>query len=162
MPLEIFLPFRGGIYDRGSICGALPPAIITLALVTDTETNRPLIEELMALYSTFQFPEYQPAGMDLPTTVANSTLCHVSLTRWMNSAGFKRKTPERSERCAGVVADVCKYTVKMLNKLADQGAFAASHAPAAIVGDCMTCHQEEAPYAHGKESCIVCHGDPHN
>ncbi len=130
-------------------------------MVADTETNSKMINQLMAWYAEFPFPEYQPAGMDIPTTVANSSLCHVSVTKFMQAHGFERSDPERGERCAGVTADVCKFTVQMLNQFADSGTFETTLTPAAIVGDCMACHDTAISPAHGKENCYECHGDPH-
>ncbi len=160
IPPEIFWPFRSGVYGWGSICGALPPAICAIAMVADTKVNQQLINELMAWYKDFPFPEYQPAGMDLPTTVADSSLCHVSVTKWMQETGYDRSTPERSERCAGLSADVARYTVVLLNELAD-GTFVPRHFPSDDAASCMECHGTEVSPANGKESCTACHGDPH-
>ncbi len=151
--------YRGGIYSWGSICGALPPAIDVIGLVTDLENGAILINELMAFYKDAAFPEFQPAGMNVPTTVANSSLCHVSVTTWQHASGLDRNSPERKERCAGVTADVAKFTVEMLNKLADTGAYEGKFKPDDVVGQCMTCH---SALTHGKESCTHCHGDPHS
>jgi hypothetical protein len=148
--------YRGGIYSWGSICGSLPPAIEIIGLVTELDVGAKLINELMAWYKEFPFPEYQPAGMNIPTTVANSSLCHVSVTKWQHATGLDRDSAERKERCGGLTADVAKFTVEMLNKVADTGAFEGKFKPAAVVGECMTCHSK---FTHGKESCTDCHGE---
>ncbi len=160
IPTKMHWAYRGGIYSWGSLCGALPPAIEVIGLVTDLETGAKLINELMAWYKDFPFPEYAGDGQELPTTVADSSLCHVSVTKWMQVMNVPRSDPQRSERCGRLTADVTKYTVEMLNKLADTGSFEGVHKPSASVGECMTCH-DKMVYAHGKESCIACHGDPH-
>lgn len=129
-----------------------------IGLVTEGQTNEKLVNELMAWYKDFPFPEYQPAGLNLPTTVAKSSLCHVSVTKWMRLTGLPRSAPERSERCAGLSADVAKFTANMLNQLFESGDYNPAFKPADTVGECMTCHSGNA---HGKESCVECHGDPH-
>lgn len=93
----------------------------------------------------------------LPTTVADSTLCHVSVTKFMDAAGVARATPERKARCGALTADVAKFTVELLNAQAD-GTFVSKYKPAAVVGACMSCHSTDS---HGKENCTPCHGDPH-
>lgn len=161
VPSEIFTSFKGGVESWGSICGALVPAIAVIGLVAKGAAKTAMVNELMAWYAEFPFPEYQPKGLNLPGVPVNSSLCHVSVTKWMDATGFgPRSAPERGERCAGVTADVCKKTVEMLNKWASEGAFAATLGPSPVVGECMACHSETyKPYAHGKESCTECHDD---
>ncbi len=120
-----------------------------------------MINELMAWYKDTPFPIYQPKGMNLPTTVADSSLCHVSVTKFMQLMDIPRDSPERKERCGGLTADVAKFTVAMLNDFADQKLNTGVFKPSAPVGECMTCHSKMS-YAHGKENCVSCHGDPHN
>ncbi len=159
IPTKMGWAYRGGIYSWGSICGALPPAIDLIGLVTDLDTGQKLINELMAWYKDFPFPAYPGDGTPLPTTVADSSLCHVSVTKWMQVANVPREDKTRSERCGRLTADVTKFTVEMLNSLSDNK-FEAKHKPSAVVGECMACHSKLS-YAHGKETCTACHGDPH-
>ncbi|MDW7673140.1 MAG: C-GCAxxG-C-C family protein [Bacillota bacterium] len=161
-PPEAFTPFKGGIYGWGSICGALVAPIATIAMLFESSENEALINELMAFYKDAAFPQFQPKGLNVATTVANSNLCHVSVTTWMQATGLPRTAPERSERCAGVTADVCKFTVEMLNKYMDK-AFVSEFKPAAVVGECMSCHDstKNISPAYGKEDCTSCHDDPH-
>lgn len=161
IPTQAFIPFKSGVVGWGSMCGALPPAIAVISLVADGAQRDAMVGELMAWYAEAPFPIYQPKGLDLPGVAVNSSLCHVSVTKWMNETGFgPRSTPERKERCAGLTADICKKTVEMLNQFVNEGVFAATLGPSAVVGECMTCHSELVkPYAHGKENCVECHGD---
>lgn len=161
VPATAFTSFKGGVESWGSICGALVPAIAVIGMVAQGPEKSEMVNELMAWYKEFPFPEYQPKGLNLPGVPVNSSLCHVSVTKWMNETGYgPRSVPERGERCAGLTADVCKKTAEMLNKWATEGTFAKTLGPAAGVDDCMACHSEAMkPYAHGKESCVDCHGD---
>lgn len=119
-------------------------------------TATALTNELFAWYSQAAFPIYQPK-MSLPTTVADSTLCHVSVTKYMHETKFAKGSDERKTRCAGVAADVARFTAELLNAQAD-GKFESKYKPAAVVGECMTCHTNDV---QGKDDCTPCHGDPH-
>ncbi len=157
----MFLGFSGGIASWGTICGALVPAVALISGVTkDKSEGTPLINELMAWYTQFPFPEYQPHGSDFPKVAVGSTICHVSVSKWVNAmepavtAGSK----EKKLRCAGVTGDTCKKAVEILNDWAD-GKFAVVHKPDPIVDKCMGCHKERiAPFTQGKENCMSCHG----
>lgn len=120
-----------------------------------------MVNELMAWYKDTPFPIYQPAGLNLPTTVADSSLCHVSVTKFMQELDIPRDDPRRSERCGGLTADVAKFTVAMLNDYADHKLTTGIFKPSPAVGECMACHSQVS-WAHGKENCTSCHGDPHN
>jgi hypothetical protein len=161
MPTELFLGFSGGIVGWGTICGALvPPISLISAVVADKKIRDDMINDLMAWYTQFPFPEYQPT-MKLQRVAVGSTLCHVSVTTWCNAegVGLHAGTKERRERCAGLTVDVVKRTIEMMNGFADSGKFALAHKPHADVATCMACHKDAtAPFTHGKESCMSCHG----
>ena len=162
VPTKAFWPFRGGLANWGSICGAIPPAVTIMSMVLEEERFMELSDELMAWYQKFPFPEYQPAGLDLPQVEVNSSLCHISVTKWMVEAGVEsRGDDKRGERCAGVTADVAKFAAEMLNKEFEEG-YVAEMAPAAAAEDCMECHANEPYPSLGKEDCTECHGDPHD
>ena len=161
LPEETFSSFRGGVEGWGSMCGALVPAIAAIGMVAQGPDRAEMVNELMGWYREFPFPEYQEKGFDLPGVAVNSSLCHVSVSVWMNETGYgPRSTPERGERCAGLTADVCRKTAQMLNQWAEEQSFVKVYHPAGNVSYCMSCHSEAMPpYAHGKESCVDCHGD---
>lgn len=126
-------------------------------LFHDTADATVLTNELLSWYQQCEFPIYQPVVQN-PTTVANSVLCHVSVTKFMSEANVVRASDERKARCGGLTADVSKFTVQMLNDFAD-GKFTSQYKPAASVAACMACHSTDS---HGKEDCLPCHGDPHD
>ena len=160
LPMSAYTSFAGGIEGWGSLCGALVAPIQLIGMVAEKEQKSAMINELLNFYRTHPFPEYQTGEFDLPKVAVNSTLCHVSVTKWMKESGMgPRGSAERKARCAGLVADLCKFTADMLNKHAD-GTFASALAPAADAGTCMSCHGENVePHAFGKESCTECHTD---
>ncbi|UMZ75072.1 Split-Soret cytochrome c [Natranaerofaba carboxydovora] len=166
----MFWPFRGGLSGWGSICGAIPPAAAFLAAIAEPDDHMDLTQELMAWYQQFPFPETQLGDTgELPQTPVNSSLCHVSITKWMVYANKEhgmdiesRGDDRRGDRCAGLTADVAAYTIEMMNKFID-GEFEVVHTPAEVRDDCMACHDDTGGNhdyaAHGQEDCTECHTD---
>ncbi len=161
IPLHMFMPYHGGIAGWGTICGSLAPAVSLIGgVIGDRKESDPLVNELMAWYCDHPFPEYQPAGLNLHKLAVGSTLCHISVSKWVNgvepavTAGSK----EKKERCAGVAADCARKAIELLNAWTD-GTFAAVHKPDPIVASCMGCHKDSTPpFTQGKENCMSCHG----
>jgi len=108
------------------------PVALIGATVADKKIRSAMVNELMAWYTQFPFPEYQPAGLNLPKVAVGSTLCHVSVTTWANVAKVSAFSKTKKQRCAGLAGDVAKKTVQMLNAWKDTGAFAATHKPVPI------------------------------
>jgi len=158
----MFLGFSGGIAGWGTICGALAaPVCLISGVVADKKLREEMINELMAWYIHHPFPEYQPAGLNLPKVAVGSTLCHISVSKWVNAMDppVTADSKEKKARCAGVSGDTAKKAVEILNAYADTGAFSATHKPDPIVASCMGCHKESAPpFTQGKENCMSCHG----
>jgi hypothetical protein len=146
----------------GSICGSLPPAAVFISLFTDEATQVKLVDQLMAWYQQAPFPMYQPEKLNLPQTVAESTLCHVSITKFLKegNGAWDMKSHEKHARCGGLSADVAVFTINMLNDHFDNK-FETLYKPAAGVSECKKCH---GSFTQGKDSCTECHGglvDPH-
>ena len=156
VPTRAFTYGSGGFYGWGTLCGALSSAVHIINLFHETATANTMTNELLAWYQQCEFPIYQP-DIKNPTTVANSVLCHQSVTKFMSEAKVVRASDERKARCGGLTSDVSRFTVQMLNDFAD-GKFESKYKPAASVAACMSCHSTDS---HGKEDCLPCHGDPH-
>jgi hypothetical protein len=157
----MFVGFGGGINSWGTICGSLvAPVALISGVVADKDIRGQMLEELMAWYIQFPFPEYQPSQLNLPRCAVGSTLCHISVSTWCNSEGacVAASSKEKKERCAGLSADVAKKTVQMLNSYMDTGTFAAVHKPDPVVATCMSCHSDNPPFTQTKENCMNCHG----
>ncbi len=75
-----------------------------------------MVSDLWAWYKKEPFPAFQPAGLDLTTTVAESVLCVDSVGKFMEAQGCAYGDPERKERCAGVTAEVVRKVVELLNE----------------------------------------------
>ena len=84
-------------------------------MVCDADTSKKLLGELENWYREAALPIYQPENLNLPTTVANSINCDVSVGTYMEASGYAYGDPGRKKRCAGVAADVTRKTVELLN-----------------------------------------------
>lgn len=115
VPPKAFTVAAGGYAGLGSLCGALGTATAFIGTVCDTDTQKKVVADLFRWYESAEFPSYQPGGMNLKTTVAESTLCEVSVMKFMAAEDVKYGDAKRKERCAGVTAEVAKKTIELLN-----------------------------------------------
>jgi len=156
---------KAGVSSWGTLCGCLNGAAAMTYLVRDAKTGDGLIDELYAWYGAEALPDYRPNSpkFEIQPSVAHSPLCHVSVTTWCETSGFKALSPERAERCAWLTASVARHTTELLNKLAD-GETVAMPPLAAEVSGCLACHGKggvvENVHASKASSCAICH-EPH-
>ncbi|WP_102341690.1 C-GCAxxG-C-C family (seleno)protein [Galactobacillus timonensis] len=114
IPTQMFSNGHAG-YTTGSLCGCLGGACAAIGLFVDPKDQDAIVKELEDWYSNTEFPIYQPK-MELITTVSHSVNCSDSVGTWMAAAGVTDRSDERRQaRCAGLVADVAKKTVSLLN-----------------------------------------------
>lgn len=116
IPPETFISAAGG-YGQTGLCGCIGVAAACIGSVCDADTSKELLKNLSAWYKTAEFPMYQPENLNLPTTIAESTVCADSVGSFMREARVEYGAPERKSRCAGVTADVTKKMVEMLNEV---------------------------------------------
>ncbi|MBI2929608.1 MAG: C-GCAxxG-C-C family protein [Verrucomicrobia bacterium] len=151
---------KGGVNGVwGTLCGTLNGAAAAINLVSNAPA--PVINELFFWYGQEPLPNYRPQTpkYEIGVSVSASPICHTSVQRWCEVAGFAPTSPERKERCGWLTGAVAKYTVEQLNKQA-AGTFASTHQLPAEVQRCMGCHAGVAPQKveHGKNmSCAQCH-----
>jgi hypothetical protein len=141
----------GGINGWGTVCGTPLGAAIVVNIVVGkmgaTDVGSQLSNDLMAYYSATALPEYVPAaseyaakggtaaaygdGGTFPVSVADSPLCHVSVSKWMTHANTLAAADpggpedpgytivgskiERKERCARLAGTMAYKTVELLN-----------------------------------------------
>lgn len=154
----------GGVSGWGTLCGALNGGAALIFLVSDPKVGNPIINELYSWYATEALPNYKPKTpkFDIISSVAESQLCHASVTKWCDKSGFKALSPERAERCAWVTASVAKYTVELLNAQADT-TFKIAHPIPTAVTECLSCHGKggvvENVHMSNNNSCFSCHED---
>jgi len=115
MPPEAFISAASG-FGQGSLCGCIGVSAACIGSVCDADTAKKILADLSKWYKTAEFPMYQPEGLDLPTTIAESTLCEDSVGKFMEVSGVAYADPERKSRCAGTTADVTRKMVELLNE----------------------------------------------
>lgn len=120
-PLQAAAWGHGGAAGWGSLCGSLNGAGMVISLLTG-EQGEHIINDVIAWYTKTKLPIYKPSNPRADITQVNrshSTLCHVSVGRWMRKEGVVFQSPGRWERCARVTADVAMKAVQLLNDWVD-------------------------------------------
>lgn len=180
LPLQMMRFGEGGMAGWSTTCGALIGAAAAINLVCDGEGTKQLVHELMGWYTQTPFPseisnqyaadevflveEYKTTEI-LPTSVAGSPLCHVSVSNWCKEAGFASGSSERSERCGRLTGDVAAYTVELLNAY-QMEQFEPIFTLSEETEACRNCHFkgkefEMGQFTRGKMACNDCH-EPHS
>jgi len=167
MPTEMMVFGEGGVAGISSLCGALMGASSAIFLVAGglerekREQAFPIIRELFTWYEREGLPNYRPKDpkYEIKPSVAQSPLCHVSVSRWCRTTGFKSFSKERSERCGWLTASVAKYTVELLNGHA-AAAFKPAHLLSPQTQSCRGCHDQGGSLenSRGLMECASCHG----
>lgn len=114
IPPQAFVSFAGG-FGQATLCGTLAVGATCIGMVTDVDTQKKLVSELLTWYKGHNFPEYQPESLNLTQTVADSYLCIDSVGKFMEASGAEYGSPERKARCAGVASEVAGKVVELLN-----------------------------------------------
>ena len=168
-PFSMMAFGRGGISEWGGTCGALLGAAATLALFYPRKELDALIHELFRWYEITAFPIYKPnpgtAKIDgpLPTSIADSILCHISVGTWCAASKIEVRSPERGERCARVTVDVALKTLEIIQAKMD-GKFTPMLKKSEVHAGCTMkdCHGENRKdWQHsgllGRMDCTPCH-----
>lgn len=113
-PTETFTHASSG-YGQGALCGCLGVAATFIGTVTDVDTSKKVVRDLFNWYKEVEMPIYQPEGLNLKLTVADSTLCENSVENFKQAQGVDHGSHERKARCAGTTADVVEKTIELLN-----------------------------------------------
>ena len=175
LDLTSFIFLWGGINGWGTVCGTIAGAALTTNIIcgkddSGNDVGMAMSEELMGYYASAVIPSYEPVssmyggtdpaympGGTIPTSVPDTPLCHVSISKWMAVAGVTEFwTEERTERCARLAAQMAQKTTEMLNAWND-GTYSYSGAgagppfyPSPGIGS-STWHQP------AQEDCNECH-----
>jgi hypothetical protein len=167
LPSEMMVFGEGGVAGVGTLCGALLGASAAIFLVAGgmekarREEAFPLVQELFSFYDQEALPNYRPRNpkFEIKPSIARSSLCHVSVSRWCKATGFKSFSKERSERCGWLTASVARYTAELLNARLVDASFRPAHALPAEVKTCRTCHDKGGTVenSRGTMDCGGCH-----
>lgn len=159
-PIDAFKFLEGGMSAWGTVCGSNAGAnvvtnvIIGPSLKDASEDGMLMGSEMMQWYCDAQMPIYAPKNpkvtAEIPKTVANSPLCHVSVGKWMKASGKPLGSPERKDRCARLTASVAYHTVELLNNWKDgqyktKGVLPAKSFNIPAQSNCMDCHGSNVP-----------------
>ncbi len=158
-PIDAFIFLEGGISGWGTICGANAGANIVTNLIigprtSGSEDGMLMGSELLQYYASTAMPTYTPkepkVKADLPKTVADSPLCHVSVGKWMKAANKELASPERKDRCARLTASMAFQLVSLLNEWKDGKYRTKGVIPAKGYGiqsqhNCNECHGSNVP-----------------
>ncbi|MFN3505712.1 MAG: C-GCAxxG-C-C family (seleno)protein [Caldimicrobium sp.] len=147
----------GGMLGWGLTCGSIVTGSLVMGLVLPKEVVNDMILDLVEWYAETNLPVFIPdkpkTVKDLPRTVSNSPLCHISVGKWMKTANRSFNSPERRDRCARVAASVAYRTVELLNAWKDEK-YKPTHtwiAPSAVgipaQQNCNECHGTNIPTA---------------
>lgn len=166
MPSEIMVFGEGGVAGISSLCGALIGTSSAIFLAAGGLEGKKrgeafgIIRELFTWYEQEALPNYRPTNpkFEIKSSVANSPLCHASVTRWCKAIGFKSFSRERTERCGWLAASVARYGAELLNRKLD-GAFKAAHGLSPAVQTCRSCHDKDGTLenSRGLMDCGGCH-----
>ena len=170
-PFSMMEMFKGGMADWGTICGALGGAAAAFFVFYGRKEANPMVNELFRWYETTAFPMYNPGEAaqgfkgDLPTSVANSVLCHVSVSVWSYQNKIAANSKQRSERCGRLTADVVKKAIEILNAKIEAGKdWKGALAKQESVTQCGACHSKGkmSDIVKGNMDCTPCHsGNEH-
>lgn len=172
-PFQLSTYGGGGVALWGTLCGTCNGAAMAISMFHSGKLRAQLTSEVFAYYENTALPLFVPAkpqkvkpDFKMKSSKAESTLCHVSITRWCNASGFESFSPQRAERCARVVSDIAGITADLLNKAA-LNKFKPSQPIGAVAAGCLECHAKgkqapNEPEVVSKMSCTTCHPKAHN
>jgi hypothetical protein len=162
----------GGVASYGSLCGTCNGAAMAISLFHQGDLRTKLIQDVFSWYETSKLPSYIPEtpvrvrkDFVMASSRPDSVLCHVSITRWTKASELASFSPERTERCARLVADVAGYAAGILNQAQTQ--YAPKVLLSEVASGCLECHAQgkqapNEPEVVSRMSCTTCHPDAHN
>lgn len=171
-PFQLSTYGGGGIALWGTLCGTCNGAAMAIAMFHEGKLRGELTNEIFAWYEGTALPLFVPAepkkvkkDFEMKPSKSDSTLCHISITRWTTISGFQSFSDQRVERCARLVADVAGYTAELLNQ-ASLNKFEPKVQIGATAEGCLKCHAKgkqapNEPEVVSKMSCTTCH-EPHD
>lgn len=162
-----------GYAGNGTLCGALGVASAIINLVAYDEKTLAhfhMTNALMDWYSAYEFPstryDHLSKHPNQVRVLADSPLCHISVTQWSIKAGVEVTSQEKYERCAKTAGDVVYTTVGYLNKYFEGHAIPNNWKPDFEMKVCLSCHGVESYFTGYKDSnnnqqgrlqCSQCH-----
>lgn len=170
-PIDGFMFLEGGILNWGTLCGSNAGAAIVANLIfgpriIDEEgTGHFIGADILDWYGHQAMPTFIPKEPkvpveNIPRTIAESPLCHVSVGKWMAVSEKPLGSLERRDRCARTAASVAYHLVELLNEWKDDTYEETSDwTPISGHGinaqrNCLECHSLGTPEAPRKKDDI--------
>jgi hypothetical protein len=158
-PNDAFVFLEGGVSGWGTICGSTAGVnVVTNCILgprtAGSETGMLMGSELMQHYASTAMPTYVPkqpkVTTEIPKTVADSPLCHISVGKWMKAANKPLGSAERKDRCARLTASMAYQLVTLLNdwkdgKYVTKGVVPAKEYAIQAQHNCNDCHGTDVP-----------------
>jgi hypothetical protein len=184
LPANLFRFGAGGVAGWGTVCGTLNAAAAVINMTVADGTHRTtLTNGIFQYYAETALPtngtwkSYQgvlglgggwtptttPAGIlpleNVPSSTANSPLCHSSLVQWTMTTGAANGGPLQKDRCGKACFDVAYKLTELLNAYFQAITPSATPSPIATpldpaVAACGACH---STYTGAKMACGSCH-----
>ena len=175
LPKNLFKFGAGGVVSWGTICGTLNAAAAFIGMSVATAAHRTtLTDGIFQYYAETPLPtnaawkSYQKAlGLtsdwtlttlpleNVPSSTANSPLCHSSLVQWTMTTGAANGGPLQKDRCGKACFDVTRKLTELLNAYFLQSSNSLpTVALDPAVAACRTCH---VTYTGAKMACGSCH-----
>ncbi len=179
LPLNIFRFGGGGVAGWGTVCGTLNGAAGMINMVVANGSHRTtLTNAIFQYYATTPLPtnaawksyqkvlglstDWAPTPVPLenvPSSTADSPLCHSSLVQWTMTTGAANGGPLQKDRCSKACFDVTRKLAELLNAYFVELTATPEYSPAAVpldpaVAACGACH---ATYTGAKMACGSCH-----
>ena len=155
-----------GANGWGTLCGSLNGAMAAVNLFCANEkTLKAICDELGNYYERTMFPNFMPDDADpLPQSISGSVLCHVSVGKWAQVSKYRTDSPERTDRCSRLSADMAKKTAELLNlnikalNVEEIAPIVALKRPEPAA-TCIKCHNKGGTTSNtiGKMTCRECH-----
>ncbi|MBY5993567.1 C-GCAxxG-C-C family (seleno)protein [Ferrimonas balearica] len=185
IPTNIAAYGGGGIAGWGTLCGCVNASAMAVNMLAG-------VDRTAVIRSVFRYYEHTPmprgdeaflSAIGAPTrnddagepltadklgqSVANSILCHTSVSLWSKQSRYGSSHQAKLERCAQVTAEIAYTTVSFLNQSVDGTLEADTQAPGNA--DCLSCHSSSkaepdsyiATDVASQMECQTCHS-PHD
>lgn len=165
-PIDAFVYLEGGTVGWGTICGSNAGASLVANVILGpriidaegAENGHLIAADMLDWYGQQSMPVFVPKNSkidpkNIPHTISESPLCHVSVGKWMAVANKPIGSPERKDRCARVAASVAYHLVELLNEWKDGKYESKSEwTPISTYGinaqqNCTECHSAGVPQA---------------
>ena len=163
-PYQMMRYGQGGLGGWGSLCGVVNGGAALIGLFCadlPKETLQELIGELCSWYEATLLPAYTPHqpwwASEVQPSVAESLLCHVSVSNWCEATGRDAFCMHKKERCRRLAADGAMKTVEILNRKAEHGTSEFTGLTPEV-NACIKCHgRDQRADITVKMNCASCH-----